>query len=145
LRLVPLSPTIASYSAPLIFVYILLFWLFVYLFLHVSKRKIKFSKVWECGFGDINSRMQYSATAFAMPIRRVFKGIWPVSETIERSGNKITYNLNIGDWIWKYCYEPWEKLMLAAARIAAKLQSGNIRLYLTYIFFTLILLLWTIA
>jgi formate hydrogenlyase subunit 3/multisubunit Na+/H+ antiporter MnhD subunit len=146
LWLIPLSSTIASYNAPLILIYILILWFLCYLFLHINRqRKIKFGKVWECGFGGINSRMQYSATAFAMPIRRVFKGVWPVKETVEKSGNKINYTLKVGDWIWQFCYEPLENFMLAISRVAARLQSGNIRLYLAYIFFTLILLLWIIA
>ena len=72
--------------------------------------------------------MQYSATAFAMPINRVFKII-----------------LRTDDWIWQYIYLSFDRYSFSLSRIFAKLQGGNVRIYLGYTFVTLILLLWTVT
>ena len=96
---------------------------------------------WDCGFGNLTSRMQYSATAFAMPIRRVFSNIWEIHEDCENH----TYKLTIIDRIWKYVYEPLDRGMFMVTRRLTKIQGGNIRKYLAWMFFTLLFLLWVIS
>jgi hydrogenase-4 component B len=147
LWLVPLSSATASYSAPVVVLGIPLIGFGIYWLLRIMRRRdrIKIVKPWECGFGGINARMQYSATAFAMPIRRVFGGLLPSKEKIEKINGEVTYKLQVIDWIWKYFYEPLEKYVLLVARVFARMQGGNVRVYLAYVFCTLILLLWVIA
>lgn len=166
LWLVPFStePSSASYNALWITGAIVVVFAFccVALRLCYGRARIVRVKPWECGFGGITPRMQYSATAFAMLLRRVFAGVWPVTEKIDRTNlennanlscNKcshnaplsIAYSLQIGDWIWHYSYVPWERAIATIARYLARIQSGNIRIYLGYAFVTIILLLWLIA
>lgn len=156
LWLFPKTNNIASYSAPLIIVGILsgLFLAYLLMKLIPHKLKDKTALPWDCGFGGLNSRMQYSATAFAMPIRRIFSSIWKVEETIEKNNSTksnaikfdgIKYNLIVSDRIWLFFYEPLTKLIYKITRIAARMQGGNIRIYLIYILATLLILLWTIA
>lgn len=148
LWLIPLSATTASYSAPIILTSLPIIALLLYLSLriyHKPKNIILAAKQWECGFGGVTPRMQYSAIAFAMPIRRVFKGAWAVSEKIEPNAKKINYSLHIDDWTWKYFYNQLDSGITFIARTFSHLQGGNIRVYLAYAFATLILLLWVIA
>ncbi len=150
LWLTPISPHVASYGAPLVFLAIGATWLLVWLWLHPRRKKtaIRVSPTWDCGFGALNSRMQYGATAFTMPIRRIFRPVWAVSETYvppdkENPGGK--YHLEVGDWAWLKVYQPIGRLLLATAKRAALIQGGNIRVYLVYSFFTLLLLLWVVS
>ncbi|ALG68664.1 hydrogenase 4 subunit B [Beggiatoa leptomitoformis] len=150
LWLTPIAPHVASYSAPLVILSIAMVWALVYLFLR-GRKKTRLTRPWECGFGEPTARMQYTATAFAMPIRRIFKPIWRIDESIEESKNKtlyssaIRYQLSITDHSWTALYEPIGRTVLFISRLVSRLQTGNIRVYLAYSFFTLIILLWVIT
>lgn len=141
----PFTLSVASYSAPLTLIIIVSLSLAGYLILRWHKKNlaIKYVTPWDCGFGGINQRMQYSATAFAMPIRRVFQFIFLIDEKTEKN-KTITHNLSIEDPIDKAIYDPWNKLITNAARLLAKTQAGQMRVYLVYIFATLVFLLWMI-
>lgn len=173
LWLAPLTVTAATvsqqsaYSALLIGLGILIVSMFGYWLIRLCYKHTCIVKVkpWECGFGGVTARMQISATAFAMLLRRVFSGMWSLIEKVEKEqmveGTEkigivklglndsapecITYSLQIGDWIWQYGYVPLERGIAFITRYAARIQSGNIRVYLAYTFATLILLLWLIA
>ena len=145
--LIPITAKISSYNAIFVLIGILIIGLFSYLLMCICFRQTKFNiiKPWDCGFGGINSSMQYSATAFAMPLRRIFKFTWSINEKIEKIGSNINYLLQINDWIWQYIYMPIEYLSLIVAKKFSKLQSGNVRIYLAYELVTLILLLWVVT
>ncbi len=151
LWLTPISAQVASYSAPLVLLSILAVWGIVYLMLH-STRQTRRTGAWDCGFGPLNSRMQYTATAFAMPLRRIFKPAWRIEERIDETKDEktlyrttIRYQLHIGDRSWPVLYVPLGHLTGIAAHFLGKIQTGNIRTYLAYSFFTLIALLWLIT
>ena len=145
LWLVPLAPQVSSYSAPLILSGVIVTVGICYWLLCVYGRcKTKIVKPWDCGFGGINARMQYSATAFAMPIRRVFNSAWKVSEEIDDTKKDVFYSLHVDDWVWLYGYMPLVKVISFLARILAKIQGGNVRIYLACMFFSLLFLLWII-
>jgi formate hydrogenlyase subunit 3/multisubunit Na+/H+ antiporter MnhD subunit len=149
LWLTPVSPQTASYGAPAVFFGILVSWLIVFLFLHPPRRdnRIRIAPAWDCGFGPLNSRMQYTASAFAMPIRRVFSFLWLIVEKVVPAGpgTRQQYRLRIDDWLWLLLYVPIGKLMLKLAERASHIQGGNLRVYLCYSFFTLLFLLWVIV
>ncbi len=151
LWLTPVSPHVASYSAPLVVAAMAITFVVGYLLLHRRARSARRSDPWDCGFGGLNARMQYTSTAFAQPIRRVFAPVWRIDERIEKvqaSPTRITsvrHQLRIGDWSWLAAYLPIGNLVLAAARRVGRIQTGSIRIYLAYSFFTLLLLLWLIT
>ena len=150
LWLTPVSANVASYGAPLVFLGIGAAWLIVWLWLHPRRKQvsIRTSPTWDCGFGSLNSRMQYTATAFTMPIRRIFRPIWSIRESYtppDESDPGGRYQLEVGDWAWLKIYQPIGRLLLATARRAALIQGGNIRVYLAYSFFTLLFLLWLVS
>jgi formate hydrogenlyase subunit 3/multisubunit Na+/H+ antiporter MnhD subunit len=147
LQLTPVATQNASYGAPLVLFGILLAWGLVYIFLHPrrDRRMIQIGPAWDCGFGALTSRMQYTSTAFSMPIRRVFKPVWHVVEGLENTSSGQRYRLQVGDWAWEKIYQPMGRMLLATARRITMIQGGNIRAYLAYSFFTLLVLLWVIV
>ena len=153
LWLTPISPRVASYAAPLVFVAIIVIGALTFLFLHARRRQMHRGYPWDCGFGNLNSRMQYTGTAFSMPIQRIFAPVWDLKEDIEETRNPkqplrtetIRHQLQANDRSWSRVYEPIGRLVLAAARRIGYLQTGSIHTYLGYSFFTLLLLLWVVT
>ncbi len=151
LWLTPVSPHVASYSAPLVVAAMAFTFLAGYLLLHRRARSARRSDPWDCGFGGLNARMQYTSTAFAQPIRRVFAPVWQIDEHVDKVQNSATrytsmrHQLHVTDWSWSAVYLPIGRLVLAAARRVGRIQTGSIRIYLAYSFFTLLLLLWLIT
>ena len=148
LWLTPIGKQTASYGAPAILFGLLASWLIVYFLLHSRRdNQTRIGPAWDCGFGPLTPRMQYTATAFAMPIRRIFSYVWCIVEKTEPGshGKGPRYFLKIHDWVWLVIYVPIGKLILHLAKRASLLQGGNLRVYLSYSFFTLLFLLWVIV
>lgn len=155
LWLTPVSAEKASYSAPIVFFGIalaVLAWATVYVRLRRSRRAREMPRVpaWDCGFGGLTPRMQYSASAFSMPIQQIFKGLWRVrvhatpAKPSHQLGqaNYQNYLQDTEDRTWLWLYEPIAWLTRAAARRIGLLQTGHLRHYLLYSLLTLVLLLW---
>ena len=149
LWLTPASAERASYSGPLVFCVILAVVAVTYLLLRVRGASIRRAPLWDCGFERITPRMQYTATAFAMPIRRVLGFLFDIREQVELISPKnhpvmadhIRYRLRIRDRIWGWLYAPQADVAFWIARQVGKLQQGRIQIYLLYSFVTLIVLL----
>jgi len=152
-----MSADIASYSAPLVMLAILLAfaaWALMYFVMRpTGKANTVHTDAWDCGFGPLTPRMQYTATAFSMPVQRIFGSVCRLQEDIERlprphlqtEAESIRYQLQVEDSMWRWFYLPVVKLLHAAARRAGRIQSGHLRHYLLYSFITLILLLWLVT
>jgi len=153
LWLTPISPEVASYSAPFLVLAIVIVFALGYLFLKRGADPARRAYAWDCGFGRLTQRMQYTSTAFSQPIRRVFSGIWKVDEAIETLTGAGTiprvtslhYSLHTQDWCWLKCYLPIGRLVLAAANRIGFIQTGNIHTYLKFSFVTLIVFLWIVS
>jgi hydrogenase-4 component B len=157
LWLTPISADTASYSAPLVFVGMLLAllaWAVVNFILRPAGRVVTVrSDAWDCGFGPLSARMQYTATSFSMPIRRIFAPLWPGQDEAERDARsrpgsdarQTRYQVRTGDVTWKWFYQPVVQLLHATTRRVSRIQTGNLRHYLAYTFVTLLLLLWLIT
>lgn len=157
LWLTPIGPEVASYSAPLVFFGVggaLGVWAAAYLWLRRRRRGKPLPRVpaWDCGFGETGTRAQYTATAFAMPIRQVFEPVFRLDQEVLREMDaelptrpaKLRYQLHVADIAWDALYLPIERRVQAAARLVTRIQTGQLRHYLVYSFMTLILLLWLI-
>ncbi len=153
LWLTPVSAEKASYSAPIVVFLAVIAGGISYHYLRrdpaVALRK---SDTWDCGFGGLTPRMQYTSSAFTMPFRRIFSKVWIINETIEKQQGAmplqvtdIRYELHVDDHSWPKLYQPIEKSVNRVARLVSRMQTGNIRVYLSYSFFTLIFLLWVIS
>jgi hydrogenase-4 component B len=122
----------------------------VMLLLRVN-RKLRVSESWGCGRIGQTPRMEYTATAFAEPLRRVFAELYrPTKElTIDFHPESkyfvqsIEYHSEITPWFEKYLYDPclwFVRLMAATVR---RLQSGSLSVYLVYGAIALLILLLT--
>lgn len=153
LWLTPMSADVASYSAPLVALALVVVGALVYLLLRVRAERIRRVYPWECGYGEVNARMQYTATAFSQPIQRIFAPAWDLNEEIVEKRHaqqpqqveSIRYQLQRQDKSWSRLYVPIGMLVLAAARRIGYLQTGSIHTYLAYSFFTLLFLLWVVT
>ena len=116
--------------------------------LRVSRR-LRLSDSWGCGRVGQTPRMEYTATAFAEPLRRVFAELYHPSKelTIDYHPESkyfvqsIEYRSAITPWFEKALYDPFVWLMTFIAQQVRRLQSGSPHLYLVYITITLVVLL----
>jgi formate hydrogenlyase subunit 3/multisubunit Na+/H+ antiporter MnhD subunit len=154
LWLTPVAPEVASYAPALVVIgSVAVGWLCYYLLYRRTGLEPRRAEPWDCGFGGLTARMQYTSGAFSMPIRRIFQPAFEVQETLEESregpaGTRVTalrYRFQVLDRAWLALYEPVGRGVVRLARWVGRLQTGNIRTYLGYSFFTLIFLLWVIS
>lgn len=153
LWLTPISPQVASYSAPFVLAAIVVVFGLGYLFLKRGAAPVRRADAWDCGFGQLTHRMQYTSTAFSQPIRRVFAGVWQVEEQVVSLASagpiprvtSLHYSLHTQDWSWLRCYVPIGRLVLAAANRIGFIQTGNIHTYLKFSFATLLVFLWIVS
>jgi len=96
----------------------------------------------------LTSRMQYTSTAFSKPIRFVFSAVYRPDRKIDilPAGQpyfpaSISYRSVRTTSYEKTLYRPFVDFIVAAAHRLRRLQTGNIQVYLLYIFLTLVTLL----
>ncbi len=148
--LTPVSHERASYSAPLAFLVIIIVVVVTYLLLHSRKSTIHRGPLWDCGFEKVTERMQYTATSFSMPLRRIFGFLFLVKEEVRQYPpaahpafpQKILYHLRVRDRLWGWLYQPVVDASFWVSRKVGRLQQGRIQIYLIYSFVTIIVLLF---
>ncbi len=149
LWLTPIARERASYSGFNICIGILAVVLVVWLLLHGKKSAVHRVPIWDCGFEKLTSRMQYNATSFSMPIRRIFGFLFNIREETEvvqpvrhpAYPEKLRYRLRVRDRFWYWLYQPVGDVAFFIARKVGYLQQGRIQVYLIYSFATIIVLL----
>ena len=148
--LTPVAAERASYSAPMVFLGLFAIIGGVYVLFRSRKEAVRRAPLWDCGFAKTNERMQYSATSFSMPTRRIFGFLFSIKESFRPSGSpgqgesyreKFTYSLRIRDRVWWGFYRPIARASFWMARQTSRLQRGRIQIYLLYSFITLLALL----
>lgn len=105
-------------------------------------------KTWGCGI-NLSPRMEYTATGFVQPIKRVFSTIYQPTvkletELLEESkyfAKRRRFEFHIEPLFQKYLYDPVVRFFSVAADRLRVVQAGSLHLYLAYIFVTLIVLL----
>jgi hydrogenase-4 component B len=108
----------------------------------------RLSDSWGCGRVGQTARMEYTATAFAEPLKRVFAEIYrPMKElTVDfHPGSKyfvqsIEYRSEITFWFDQSLYRPFLESATFVAQQVRRLQAGSLHLYLLYIAIVLTLL-----
>jgi hydrogenase-4 component B len=154
LWLAPVSSEQASYAPPLVLIAALIAGCISFWYLRRSPATVmRRAEPWDCGFGGLTPRMQYSGNAFTMPLRRIFAKAWIVDEQIEKDMQgalnqdvgAIRYQLQIQDHSWPRLYQPIAQGVNKSAKQIGRIQTGNIRVYLGYSFVTLIFMLWVIS
>jgi formate hydrogenlyase subunit 3/multisubunit Na+/H+ antiporter MnhD subunit len=147
LWLTPVSADVASYAAPLVLAGLVLAWgISTWWLRRGERREVRRCDAWDCGFSAPDARMQYTATAFAQPLRRVFGLLFHIDEGAPRGADGgLNYHLQVGDRAWGLFYAPVGRVVLQAGRLVGRLQSGSLRIYLGWSLGTLLVLLWAIS
>lgn len=146
LWLTPVSRETASYSAPMVAVALAISLVLGLWLLGRGIRRVRRCDAWDCGFAPPTPMMQYTATAFAQPIRRVFGLLFHMEEGVDtQEDGRPRHRLHVRDRAWALFYTPVARAVERAARQVVRLQSGNIRIYLGWTLATLLVLLWLIA
>lgn len=110
--------------------------------------KTRYYKTWGCGI-NLSPRMEYTATGFVQPIKRVFSTIYRPTvkletELLEESryfAKRRRFEFRIEPVFQKYLYDPVVAFFSTAADRLRVIQAGSLHLYLAYIFVTLVVLL----
>jgi hydrogenase-4 component B len=112
-----------------------------------SSRRVK-GPTWDCGLPGLTAENEYTATAFSKPLRMIFKALFRPRREIQAEyeispyyPKAIHFESEIESTFEVRIYRPLKEGILWAAARMRWMQSGNINLYLAYIFVTLILLL----
>ncbi|MEN6313890.1 MAG: proton-conducting transporter membrane subunit [Clostridiaceae bacterium] len=103
---------------------------------------------WDCGFEELNSRMQYSATGFSKPVEIVFRMLFRPSRKLKVEGDlpyhpeTMEYSTTMESVFEKYIYTPVLRFIRnASKRIKFSVQTGSVHMYLIYIFITVLALM----
>src|SRR5437773_6458511 len=114
-----------------------------------AARAARRGETWACGRATLTSRMEYTSTAFAEPLRRVLADLYrptkdlsldfhPESKYFVRS---IQYQRRMRTWFENTFYRPVFDLARPLAGTGRFIQSGSLHLYVAYIVAALLLLL----
>jgi len=148
LWLTPGDVTQSSYSAPIILIGMLALGGLAFWLSHLRGTTVRRSVMWSCGNPHTHARMQYNATGFSQPLRRIFAGIYRPEEHahIERNrhkmlADKVTYVVHVGDMAVQYIYQPIGKFILFISKLLQHEHERGIHAYLAYTFFTILFLL----
>jgi hypothetical protein len=114
-----------------------------------ADRRLRVADTWGCGRIGQTPRMEYTATAFAEPLRRVFAELYRPTQDLSidfHPASKyfvqaIEYRSEIHPWLERVLYDrPLDALQRAAAWIR-RLQGGSLHLYLFYMTLAFLILL----
>jgi hydrogenase-4 component B len=113
-----------------------------------AKVRRRVTAPWACGLPGLTARMQYTSTAFSKPIRWVFSTIYKPDRKIEvlptdrpYFPSSVAYSSERTTSFERSLYRPMMDVVVALATRLRRLQTGNIQVYLLYIFLTLVALL----
>jgi hydrogenase-4 component B len=147
LWLTPIAEERASYS-PVIVLLALLLAGGAFLFIQFRGTAKRRTTPWSCGHPDLNEHMQYTATGFSQPLRRIFANLYQTQDKLLRTdyGNtllpkKIRYQVHVRDLLWRYLYLPIRQITEWLTRRVDWLHVRPIHGYLTFTFMTLLVLL----
>ncbi|MEK7372909.1 MAG: hydrogenase 4 subunit B, partial [candidate division NC10 bacterium] len=106
-------------------------------------------ETWGCGRVVQTPRMEYTSTAFAEPLRRVFAELYRPTQDLSIDFHpesryfvqSIEYRSEIVPWFERYLYAPVIDRVRLWARQARAIQSGSAHAYLTYLVMALVGLL----
>ena len=114
-----------------------------------ASRRTRDYETWGCGRIMQTARMEYTATAFANPFKRVFDFFYRPTKRLDIEFHpesrffvqRIEYENPARSIFHDWLYRPALDLLRAGARAAGALQSGSANLYLAYILAALLLML----
>jgi hydrogenase-4 component B len=98
------------------------------------------AELWACGQGPLTERMQYTATSFAEPLRRVFDNVLRPDVDVEVTHfdesrylvERVRYRSTIVDAVETGLYRPVIAAVMVWAGWVRRVHPGNVNLYLLY-------------
>jgi hydrogenase-4 component B len=114
-----------------------------------ADRRLRVGDTWGCGRIGQTARMEYTATAFAEPLRRVFAELYRPSKDLSIDFHpaskyfvqSIEYRSEIRPLFERILYAPLLHAFDTAASWIRRLQGGSVHLYLMYMTIALLILL----
>jgi hydrogenase-4 component B len=139
----------SSVSAPIVcilFIVTVIIVVFAVRRLVNKNQKIRIGSTWDCG-SDLTPKMEINSTGFARSLITIFKSILKPSIQHEMEyhdaesrympkSRMITFNLT--DLHRSYLYKPLRSIVATLSVWAKTIQSGNINIYILYIFIALL-------
>jgi hydrogenase-4 component B len=112
-------------------------------------RSLRVGESWGCGGSGQTPRMEYTATAFAEPLRRVFAELYRPTKELSIEFNpdskyfveSIAYNSEITPLFDRWLYDPFLRGIRFVSRQVQRVQAGSLHLYLVYVAALLVILL----
>lgn len=137
-------------SMPLIMLSLILIMAVAFIIVRFAfgKKEVLINKTWDCGYYSLDSRCEYTATGFSKPFRVAFNFfLMPYNKTekIKDTYYHVTsfkYETLTTPVFRRYIYEPIFFVIFKTAKYLRRIQPGSINIYLSYIFITLILLIF---
>ena len=151
LTLVPIAETRSTYNGLLVLIFVLFSAATSYWIAHrIGSHRIRRSAAWDCGFPNADPLTQYSAGGFAQPVRRVLgTALLHARETVTMpppgDTSPAQHTLQISDMFWDGIYLKISWAVNAAATRLNRLQFLTIRMYLSLVMLTLVLLLFALT
>lgn len=110
---------------------------------------LRMGETWGCGRSGQTPRMEYTATAFAEPLRRVFAEIYRPTKELSIDFHpdskyfveSIEYKSEITPLFDRLLYDPFLRFVHFISKQVQRLQTGSLHLYLVYIAVLLVILL----
>ena len=111
------------------------------------------ARLWDCGGGGLTARTEYTATAFAEPLQRVFEDVLRPEQDIDVTHvqesrylvDSIHYRRRVPDRIEQHLYGPLLVAVRAWGEAGRRLANGSVHRYLGYGFYGVIALLIALA
>jgi NADH:ubiquinone oxidoreductase subunit 5 (subunit L)/multisubunit Na+/H+ antiporter MnhA subunit len=113
------------------------------------RRALRISETWGCGRVVQTPRMEYTSTAFAEPLRRVFAELYRPTQDLSIDFHpeskyfvqSLEYRSEIVPWFERYLYAPLVTGIRRWGIRARAIQSGSAHAYLAYLVIALVGLL----
>jgi hydrogenase-4 component B len=145
--LIAFDPARSIYDAPVIALFLVIASVTTLLVVHrLSARRTRRGPAWDCGFPDPSPAVQYTASSFAQPLRRVYGAVaFAARETVMMPPPGDTgparFSVTAGDFVWNAVYASPGRAVLRLSERLNALQFLTIRRYLVLMFAALVILL----
>ena len=114
-----------------------------------GRRARRAARLWDCGAGPLTARMEYTATAFAEPLQRVFDDVLAPETGIDVTHldearylvAAVEYRRRVPDRVERRLYQPALAAVRAWGEAGRRLAPGSVHRYLGYGFYAVVALL----
>ncbi|EKD70555.1 MAG: hypothetical protein ACD_46C00498G0001 [uncultured bacterium] len=141
------SPTSHGFSPLLLGIGLGVLLMMVFVLLkYLSPYPIRRAPSWDCGFSELNARMQDTAEGFGQPFKKIFEKLISVKLLLPKANDcHPHYHSQLTEKIWATFYFPLIGITVRIAALTKWIQQGRMTTYLLYIGMTLlILLVWVV-